>query len=242
MSLEEIPEELLPQEPNPSDSAQIHLALQGFYQALSQSVCDPICIPSGIPDRRFDKIFYDMAENPQEARKTMQERIRKYGFTISAFVQNHEKMVDILASIEEAANVTSTERVKTNIAEFIRQYREHILLIDAFRVQPEKPELFLDYPNCHTTALSERHVRIVGFNPTHDYIGALKAACALEDLVRATDQQLSFGPINAAGAPYSGLAPQSGMDTSYRGRVEFVKILLQKTGFTFSASACQRNP
>lgn len=231
MNADDFAEEMLPQEPNPSESEQIHLALQKFYQALSQSVCDPVCVPSGLPTPGFDRMFYDTAEDEQKARKTMQERIRKHGFTISAFLQHHERMVDILASIEEAANARTTERVKTNIAEFIRQYREHIGLIDAFRVQPEKPELFLDYPRCHTTALSAEHVRVIDFNPSQDYIGALKEACTLEDLMR-TEEPLCFGPINATGPPYSGLAPQSGLDTSYRGSVEFVKIMLQKAGLT----------
>ncbi len=229
MNDDDVPEELLPQEPTTAE--QIHLALQGFYQALSRSVCDPICIPSGIPHCDYDKIYFDLAADQEDARRKIKERIRKHGFTIDAFIQHHERMVDILASVEEAANTTSTEKVKKDITEFIKQYREHIMLIDAFRKQPEQ-DSFLDYPHAHTTGLSKRHVRIVTFNPTHDYIGALKEACSLEDLLK-TEDQLSFGPINATGNPYAGGdTPASGMDTSYRGRVEFVKIMLRRAGLT----------
>ena len=78
------------------------------------------------------------------------------------------------------------------------------------------------------TGLSYRHIRMTPFNPTGDYSGAVREARQLEQILQDIEphQTIKFGELAPTSMPYAGNA--SWMDSSYRGRLEFTRMMLNK--------------
>lgn len=212
----------------PVEVINLHLCLQGFSAGLSRNVTDPIAVPSGIPSMTFGKIYYDCTDPEEEGISIMHARITQHEATIEQFLQQHDGLVKDFADIEDAANVGNTARVRAAMKSFLANYRNYIEFVHAFRSNPATGELFLDFPSGPVTGLSYGHMRITPFNPTQDYSGAVREAQLLEQLLQDIEpqQQIKFGELAPTSMPYSGSA--SWMDSSYRGRLELTRKMLER--------------
>ncbi len=214
----------------PTTSEEIHFSLQGFYHALLVSVCDPICVPSGFSiGGQYEKMFYDVVDDEAEAHGIMRRRLRTHADLIRSFMEQHGEMVDALASIEEAAN-TKSPQTKAYARTFSELYAQHIAMIHELRTNPEITDVFLDFPFAATMARSDRWIRNIIFNATKDHSGAMREQNKLERLLSELEPQdvIAFGQLDTTGMPYSGQMQGSWLDTSYRGRYEFVTQMLEE--------------
>ncbi len=127
-------DELEEDNPELSIPSELHLTLQGFYHALATQVTDPVCVDSGFDgDCRFEKMYYDCTDDEKEGRNIMARRIKYSSDTIKKFLEQHQAINDIFASIEEAANVQSVGRVEEHTNALIDKYKAHIEFIKLFR-------------------------------------------------------------------------------------------------------------
>jgi len=232
----ELPPEMIESPEKASPSEQLHAMFQAHYDALRISVCDPISIPTGEDNWRFSKIFYDVAEDQEEARWQIQERIKKHSDTIKTFIKQHETLLSYIDNIEEAANTKSVQRVIDNSREYLDTFKEHIEFINQYRGNCSLTEDFLDYPSTIMDTRTKNHIMTIALNPKRNYKGAVEAAEQLEQKIHAlTGNEINFSAINQVDTPYQAKdeLTKGGFDISYRGRIEFVKNMLEKEGLEF---------
>lgn len=223
-------------------SEHLHSLLQGHQEALSKSVTDPICVPSPWPDDpRFGKQYYDTTEDENEGRIIVQGRITEHGNILKAFINQHKRMLNLMETIEEAANHKHTERVIQYCKRYQRVYAAHIEFIKDFKEKENTTNPisnFLDYPSAEKTTLTKGHIIPSAVNPQRDYKNAIATAENLELILHHIDSSrpVDFSVINVDGSQYYGIDVgedfiKSGADTSYRGRIEFTINMLEREGF-----------
>lgn len=226
-------------------SEHLHSLLQGHQEALSKSVTDPICVPSPWPDDpRFGKQYYDTTEDENEGRIIVQGRITEHGNILKAFINQHKRMLNLMETIEEAANHKHTERVIQYCKRYQRVYAAHIEFIREAKEKAKHNDPidnFLDYPSTVKTTLTkgyEGHILTSAINPQRDYKNAIATAENLELILHHIDtgRPVDFSVIDVTGSPYYGIEIsedfiKNGADTSYRGRIEFTINMLEREGF-----------
>jgi len=223
--------EELSEAPEPTNSENLHLALQGFCFVLPCSVTDPVSVSSGIKVYPYEKMFYDCTEDAQVGLEIMQKRLANHSDTIRTFIQQHEQMRGELEGIEEAVNTKSTDGAKEHIKEFLGIYRTQMEMITKFRDQ-NKEDPFLSYPYGQTYGRSNRIIRPIVFNRTQNWEGAWKEALVLESTIEMFQpyEEIKFGSLNQTGMRFSGIEA-NWMDTSYPSRIGCVKQMLADLGF-----------
>jgi|GEM_PF-3824466 len=222
-----------PDKAHPSE--ELHAMFQAHYDALRISVCDPISVPTGSDNWRFAKIFYDMAEESEDAKWQIQTRIKKHSDTIKTFIQQHDTLLSYIDNIEEAANTKSIQRVIDNSKAYLDTFKAHIEFINKYKDECSAQDDFFDYPSTIMDTRTKNHILTVALNPKRNYKGAVESTEQLEQKINALTNEISFSAINQVDTPYQAKdeLTNGGFDSSYRGRIEFVKHMLEKEGLKF---------
>ncbi|HKZ34233.1 MAG TPA: hypothetical protein VJ142_03315 [Candidatus Nanoarchaeia archaeon] len=216
--------------------------LSSAYEACTLSACDPISVPSDIKllaGRYFlSHMFYDCTDPEARGIEMMNQRIREGSEDIRAHFRIHEDLLDNFYSVDDALRegdregiVKAGRLVFENLEIYGRLVGEHSERLGE--------RAFFHYPTClpgHIFAPKGAGIiREKVFNPQQDAEGLREE---IKNGIALAHFTLPLGPDEALRelSMYTGSDSGDGIfQTSFRGRLELTKVLLERAGFQVAA-------